>query len=106
MSLIMTITVASSSGAVAAASRAGRLNFARLEGWRKSCSLHFPIKMKIPARHIRDAAVIPDTDLAATCGVPVRRLTGQMKRNKGRFPELGFHVRERTATYRVKRRRP
>jgi hypothetical protein len=142
--------------------------------------------MNIPIRHIRDAAVILDADLAAIYGVPTRRLNEQVKRNKERFPadfvfrltaaeardleaarsqiailnksqnikhlpyaftehgalmaanvlrsagsnsrsgvpplnprrqaarrrfyfterELGFHVRERAATYRVKRRRP
>lgn len=42
--------------------------------------------MKIPIRHIRDAAVILDADLAAIYGVPTKRLNEQVKRNKDRFP--------------------
>lgn len=42
--------------------------------------------MKIPIRHIRDVAVIPDADLAAIYGVPTKRLNEQVKRNKDRFP--------------------
>ena len=42
--------------------------------------------MKIPIRHIRDAAVILDADLAAIYGVPTKRLNEQVKRNKERFP--------------------
>ena len=44
------------------------------------------IPMKIPIRHIRDVAVIPDADLAAIYGVPTKRLNEQVKRNKDRFP--------------------
>lgn len=46
----------------------------------------FAIRMKIPLRHIRDVAVIPDADLAAIYGVPTKRLKEQVKRNKDRFP--------------------
>jgi hypothetical protein len=42
--------------------------------------------VNIPIRHIRDAAVILDADLAAIYGVPTRRLNEQVKRNKDRFP--------------------
>jgi hypothetical protein len=42
--------------------------------------------VNIPIRHIRDAAVMLDADLAIIYGVPTRRLNEQVKRNKDRFP--------------------
>jgi len=57
--------------------------------------------MKIPIRHIRDVAVIPDADLAAIYGVPTKRLNEQVKRNKDRFP-----AGSNSAKHRDKRARP
>jgi hypothetical protein len=77
---------------------------------------------------IRGQRVMLDSDLAAIYQVTTKRLNEQLRRNRKRFPadfafhlrpggrrylepaepttkrEIGFHVRERAARYRTKRR--
>jgi hypothetical protein len=77
---------------------------------------------------IRGQGVMLDSDLAAIYQIATKRLNEQLRRNRKRFPadfafhlrpggrrdlepggpttkrEIGFHVRERSARYRTKRR--